>query len=110
MLKMLRYIRFQQVVVADENYHHFPLIENSSYTDISKTDFFPLFFRTSGTYSEVILKYSERYYAGYTKRSSYTGCSRDRIRQCSMKYRLKNEVGSHVTSTNSFPHNRKMEL
>ena len=72
---MLRYIRFQQVVVADENYHHFPLIENSSYTDISKTDFFPLFFRTSGTYSEVILKYSERYYAGYTKRSSYTGCT-----------------------------------
>ena len=71
---MLRYIRFQQVVVADENYHHFPLIENSSYTDISKTDFFPLFFRTSGTYSEVILKDSERYHVGYTKRSSYTGC------------------------------------
>ena len=71
---MLCYIRFQQVVVADENYHHFPLIENSSYTDISKTDFFPLFFRTSGTYSEVILKDSERYHVGYTKRSSYTGC------------------------------------
>ena len=45
---MLRYIRFQQVVVADENYHHFPLIENSSYTDISKTDFSPYFLGHQG--------------------------------------------------------------
>ena len=45
---MLCYTRFQQVVVADENYHHFPLIENSSYTDISKTDFSPYFLGHQG--------------------------------------------------------------